>query len=271
MSQVPSLSEGQVDALARVLGECGTGTEISHALDACGLVDASGESTKWRRLYKVFMRIQNQDHSANRVLAFCEAFLHPARFLGQSADYREVRVKVNGILSFSGFELGDDGKFHPGRAARTLSEAERRVAAIKGKLAGRAIHPEVTKYCRTELMQDNYFHAVFEASKGLAQRIREMSSADGDGAALVDRVFAVDNPILALNTLQTETERTDHKGFSMLLKGCFVAVRNPLAHEPKILWEGEEDAADWLTLISLLHRRLDECFPTQLRGSTHVR
>ncbi len=52
-------------------------------------------------------------------------------------------------------------------------------------------------------------------------------------------------------------------GFAMLLKGCFQAIRDPRAHEPKILWKGEDDAADYLTLISLLHRKLDEaaCVP----------
>ena len=113
------------------------------------------------------------------------------------------------------------------------------------------------KYCRTELMQDNYFHAVFEASKGLAQRIRDMTGVQLDGAALIDRVFALDRPLLALNALRTESERSEHKGFALLLKGCFSAIRNPRAHEPKILWEGEDDAVDYLTLLSLLHRKLD--------------
>ena len=38
-------------------------------------------------------------------------------------------------------------------------------------------------------MQDNYFHAVFEACKGLFQRIRELSGVEADGANLIDRVF----------------------------------------------------------------------------------
>ena len=111
-------------------------------------------------------------------------------------------------------------------------------------------------------MQDDYFHAVFEASKGLAQRIRDKSGVDGDGANLVDIVFSINGPILAFNSLQTETEKTEHKGFAALLKGCFAAVRNPLAHEPRIMWNGEDDAADYFTLISLLHRKLDDCVPT---------
>lgn len=82
----------------------------------------------------------------------------------------------------------------------------------------------------------------------------------------MDSVFSIDRPILAINSLQTETEKSEHKGFAALLKGCFAAIRNPLAHEPKILWQGEDDAADYLSLISLLHRKLDESVPTGMGG-----
>jgi uncharacterized protein (TIGR02391 family) len=176
-------------------------------------------------------------------------------------------VVLNTILSFSGLEYGVDGQYRQRQAARTLTEAGRRANTIQAKFQGRRIHPEVLKYCRAELMQDNYFHAVFEASKGLAQRIREQSGVEGDGANLVDRVFSVNEPVLAFNTLRTETEKTQHKGFAALLKGCFAAVRNPLAHEPKIMWDGEDDAADYFTLISLLHKKLDECVATELGRS----
>ncbi len=108
-------------------------------------------------------------------------------------------------------------------------------------------------------MQENDLHTVFEATKGLAQRIRDRSGGDGDGSALVDSAFSIKNTRLAFNTLSTETEKSEHRGFAMLHKGCFASVRNPLAHEPKILWEGEDDAADYLTLVSLLHRKLDQC------------
>jgi len=82
---------------------------------------------------------------------------------------------------------------------------------------------------------------------------------------LVDRVFSVERPLLAMNSLRIETEKSQHKGFAALLKGCFGVIRNPLAHEPKILWE--DDAADYLSLLSLLHRKLDDCVPTRMGGS----
>jgi uncharacterized protein (TIGR02391 family) len=256
---IPSFPEGLVEGLARVLGECGTGSDITRVLAACRLEDNSNQSTKWRRLYWVFIQSQ-QDHGvANHILAFIQSFLTPARFVGRTEQFEARRQELNVHLAFAGLEYGPDGQFHRRDTARTLDEAEARVRTLRAKFQGRRIHDEVLKYCRAELLQDNYFHAVFEAVKGLAQRIRDLSGVQGDGPALVDAVFAVDKPVLALNTLTTDTEKSEHKGFAALLKGCFAAVRNPLAHEPKILWEGEDDAADYLTLISLLHRKLDDC------------
>ena len=267
MTPVPSLSEGQIEALAKLLGGCGTGSDISRVLNACGLEDTSGQSTKWRRLYWVFLESQRQYRCANRVLDFIQTLLDPVRFVGRIDEFEQHRKELNLVLAFSGLEYGPDGKFRRREVAQTLDEAERRLETIEDKFKHRRIHPEVDKYCRTELLQDNYFHAVFEAVKGLMERIRQLSGVEADGAELIDRVFAIGAPILAFNSLQTESERTEHKGFAALLKGCYAAVRNPMAHEPKILWEGEDDAADYLSLISLLHRKLDDCVPTQFRGA----
>ena len=261
MSVVPSFEEGSVESLAKVLGECGSGSDISRLLANRGLQDRSGESTKWKRLYWIFLDVQRWDGCANKVLDLIQSFLTPARFVNRNDEFEQHRIELNTVLAFAGLEYGVDGKFRRQTAASTIAEAERRAKAIQARLQGRLIHPEVLKYCRAELMQHNYFHAVFEASKGLAQRIRDKSGVDGDGAVLVDSVFSGVGPVLAFNTLQTETERSEHKGFATLLKGCFAAVRNPLAHEPKIMWDGEDDAADYLTLISLLQRKLDDCRP----------
>lgn len=268
MASVPSFPEAQVGALARLLGDCGSGTDISRVFRDRGLQDNSGESTKWRRLYAVFLQSQQEHRCANRIVDFIAAFLAPARFVGRSEEFENRRQELNTILAFSGLDYGSDGQFRRVEVARTLTEAEGRARTIKAKFQGRRIHPEVLKYCRAELLDNNYFHAVFEAAKGLAERIRTLANVYADGAALVDLVFSVERPLLAFNTLRTETEKSEHKGYAALLRGCFAAVRNPLAHEPKVLWQGEEDAADHLSLISLLHRKLDDCVRvTGVRGS----
>ena len=267
MGTVACLSDGQIEGISQLLASCGTGSDITRTLESRGIPDSSGESTKWKRLYYVFLNLQKQDKCANRVLDFIRSFLNPVRFVGRKDEFGGHLSVLNEYLVFSGIELSADGDYRRRQVARTLHEAEQRVRKIHSKFKDRILHPEVLKYCRTELMQDNYFHAIFEATKGLAQRIRDMTGYQADGAALVDRVFSVDHPLLAMNTLRTETEKSQHRGFAALLKGCFGAIRNPLAHEPRILWSGEDDAADYLSLISLLHRKLDDCFSTRVGDS----
>lgn len=260
MAKFELIPESQLEPLAYCLGDCGTGNEISLVLSAVGLTDRSGESTKWRRLLWIFLQTQRDTRSSNQIFAFIQAFLDPVRFIQAPEHHSEKLAELNKVLSFMGTTLGKDGDFRNTSRAKTIDEAERRFQTIQSKFKGRRLHPELLKYCKAELMQKNYFHAVFESSKGLAQRIRDLSGADGDRAKLVDKVFSIERPILALNSLLSEAERNEHKGFAQLLKGCFAAVRNPLAHEPKILWRGEDDAADYFSLISLLHRKLDDCF-----------
>lgn len=53
-----------------------------------------------------------------------------------------------------------------------------------------------------------------------------------------------------------------------LLKGLFGTFRSPTAHAPKITWAiAERDALDLLTLVSLLHRRLDQAILARLPGA----
>lgn len=245
-----------------------SGTDISRHFADMGVEDTSGESTKWRRLCATFKKYQHLDGTPSKLMEFTRRLLEPSRYVNQQDAFEEARHAINAHLAFAGVEYRSNGKFYRITVAETIDEAHKRVNTITAKFKGRRIHSEVSKYCKAELLQDNYFHAVFEATKGLAQRIRDMSGIQLDGAALVDKVFAIERPLLALNTLQTETEKSEHKGFALLLKGCFGAVRNPLAHEPKILWKGEDDAADYLSLISLMHRKLDDCVNTRL-GASH--
>ena len=266
MSSTQCFEEGSVESLARLLADCGSGSDISRVLDHVGIRDDSGESTKWRRLYRIFLGVQRRDRCSDAILAFIQSFLTLGRFANQTDEFEAHRSKLNMILALSGIEYGADGKFGKCPAATTHAEAERRVKAIEAKFRGRRIHPAVLKSCKAELMEGNSFHAVLEATKGLAQRIREKSGVDGDGATLVDRVFSTKPPVLAFNELRTETEKNEHKGFASLLKGCFEAFRNPRAHQLRILWKDDDDTVDYFTLFSFLHRKLDACARPECRN-----
>jgi uncharacterized protein (TIGR02391 family) len=127
-------------------------------------------------------------------------------------------------------------------------------------------------YCVEEIDDDNYFHAVLEGAKSLADEVRRRTGRNEDGLRLIDAVFEVGkrgHPLLALNALSTETERSRHYGLAFSLRGVFASLRNPTAHEPKIHSTlTEHDAVDALCHMSYLHRRLDECHDVPAMATT---
>ena len=114
------------------------------------------------------------------------------------------------------------------------------------------------RFCQSELVADNYFHAVLEATKSIADKLRVKSGLTEDGAKLVDAALCGSAPRLAINGLITESQRSEQSGFVNLVKGIFGMFRNPTAHEARVLWAmSKEDAEDLLSIASLIHRRLD--------------
>jgi len=85
-----------------------------------------------------------------------------------------------------------------------------RANRLKASLTKRGVHADVLRFCEAELLQENYFHAVFEAMKSVAAKIRDISGLDGDGTSLVEKAFSFGesrNPVLAINTFTTETQQ----------------------------------------------------------------
>ena len=87
-----------------------------------------------------------------------------------------------------------------------------------------------------------------------------MSGVMEDGVKLYNAVFSVANPILKYNSLISDSEKNQQNGLKEMLYGITHYVRNVTAHEPKIKWIIDEDAAiEILTVMSFLHNALDKC------------
>jgi uncharacterized protein (TIGR02391 family) len=94
-----------------------------------------------------------------------------------------------------------------------------------------------------------------------------------DGATLIDRTLAGELPLLAINSLKTESEKSEQRGFANLVKGLFGMFRNPTAHAPKISWAvNKDDAEEVFTLLSLVHKRIDGShMPPRIPGRAYGR
>ena len=265
------LNDANLQALCDIIGDTGaglTGSEISRCLLACDIADPHPGITKRYRLFEALRAKQDADRCANGVLAFVKHVMNPVRYVDQKADFENRRSALNVVLAFSGLVLGEDGHLRRSTTARTVSEAEAAASMLRKTLVERQVHGDVLKFCRAELVVDNYFHAVFEATKSVAEKLREKTGLVSDGVSLVDEALGIGKsgiPRLAFNSLTTASERGEHTDFMNLIKGLFGAFRNTTAHVPKIHWKvTEQDALDILTTISLIHRRLDSAVRTQL-------
>jgi uncharacterized protein (TIGR02391 family) len=255
-----------LESICRVLGEQNTNSQIEYYLKQTGITDTDPGITKWRRLFNAFANYQNKTQESNKILIFISKILSPVLYADNNEKFEQFRSDINKRLLFIGIELLETGKFRKVEQAKTIPEAQQRADALKNKLKERQVHSDVLLFCRAELLQDNYFHAVFEATKSVADKIRDKSGLSIDGSELIDKAFGLGqqkNPKLAFNTLMTESEESEHKGFMHLIKGLFGMFRNTTAHAPKIKWTiHEQDALDSLTLASMLHRTLDKCVKT---------
>lgn len=269
MAAIQAFDEVHLQRLCDILGDTSeglSGSEIGRLLSQVGILDPEPSLTKRFRLFEALRARQRQDRCGNLVVAFIRAAMGPVRYTGNSALFDSRRQALNEVLAFCGYGVGEDGQMRTQVAARTLSEAEERAGRLRGELRRRNVHADVLSFCRAELLQSNYFHAVFEATKSVADKIRVRSGLSGDGAELVDQAFGSGKagmPFLAFNTLQSDTERSEHTGLMNLMKGMFGAFRNVTAHAPRVSWPiTEQDALDLLTIASLLHRRLDAAIRT---------
>lgn len=273
-----SLMEQQLKSICAVLADTNRGltkTELSQSLHHCRIVAVDDGnrnigngmayqigSNKRDWLYNCFANDINIQKSFVRIYSFVESALNPISYTSAEKrdKYQWLYEEINKVLLLVGLQVQKDGKMASMPKATTLDEGDRRVNNLHKKLYDRAIHPEVGKYCIKDYLRKDYFDAVFEASKGLAERVRQITGLTNDGGELFQTAFSTKDPYLFFNSFGTESELSEFKGLKELLEAIFRLVRNPEAHTPKINWKVDETKAlDILTLISFAHKYLDEC------------
>jgi len=261
-TKYPNIQSYHLDSICEIIANTSdglTGTEISKLLGDCRLDDIDPLNSKRKRLYNAFAKYQNNNQCSNKILNFLTTAMQPARYLGKEELFYFRLNELNKSLSFIGLELTNEAKFRKVNKATTLTDAQQRASHYKSKLELRKVHSEIMKYCTAELLVENYFHSVFEATKSVADRIRLMTGLYTDGVSLAEVAFSTTNPLIKINLMQNDTHRSEHIGLANLIKGLFGLIRNPTAHQPKIKFIiDEDDALEIMSLVSLIHKKLDQ-------------
>jgi uncharacterized protein (TIGR02391 family) len=238
-------------------------SEIDRLMALVGIPDAGGPN-KRTRLWASLVNRQHHDGAANCVIRFIREAMRPGLFLNDHHRFEALREGLAEAMVLVGLCVTESGEIaRTAATARTLDEVAVLAGRLRSELSRRGVHPEVLRYCEEELLRRSLFHAVFEAVKGVAERLRQLALVNLDGAELVDHCFGAraGAPVVQINGYITESDRSEHRGFANLLKGIFGTFRNPPAHTPRATtgWSiTEPDALDLFSMLSLVHRRLDQ-------------
>ncbi|MDO5617271.1 TIGR02391 family protein [Kocuria sp.] len=238
-----------------------TGSEIQDLLARLDMQDPLPGATKRVRLAEAFVVAQNRFGSPKRIITFIVTAMEPVRYRSQPELFSLRQDGLNEHLAFVGLRVNDEGKVAKGAVAQSLDEASRIATSLRDELRRRKCHPEVLRYCSMEVLKQAHFHACLEATKSIFDRLRSLTGASGDGAALIDAALALGKsgvPMLAINSLRTQTEKDEQTGLANLVKGLNGLYRNPTAHDPRLSRTiSDDELLEVLTMVSTVHRRLD--------------
>lgn len=122
------------------------------------------------------------------------------------------------------------------------------------------IHPVIQRVAKSKF-EDGYLadaveSALKEVNKRIKDYVRSKTRRELDGAPLMQYAFSLQQPVVTLNNLETETGRNIQQGYMQIFAGSMTGIRNPKAHDNINIEEAR--AIHFLFLTSLLMYKLDE-------------
>jgi len=201
--------------------------------------------------------------------------------LTTSLDMSELSTRKIGLLLqvepwiFTSFSTGNDGSWQctlsreirryrdvqtteqylekreiiKNRASSPVNEPTQR-SIVVSEMWNLEIHPEIYARCWHLYTARKYDDAILNATKVLEVAIRTKARLPGDvvGAALINRAFKPDKPILRYSKIEAEQE-----GIMLLLRGMIQVFKNPHSHRFVGVQNKEECLSVLLMCSNLLY------------------
>jgi uncharacterized protein (TIGR02391 family) len=121
----------------------------------------------------------------------------------------------------------------------------------------RGFHKSVVFVSKKLFIDGHYSQSIFEACKLLENAVKKKSGLKLTGLPLMQQAFSPNKPILKLNSMSDQSEKDEQAGLMQIYAGVMLGIRDPKGHSI-INLKDREKALEYLSLISLLFRRLDE-------------
>jgi len=157
-------------------------------------------------------------------------------------EQQEALALLRSQVALMKEELGDEGGKPADRAVRAYSNLD--------------LHTEIARAANDLYRDGHYANAIVDAVKALNGLVRMRSGVELDGAALMQKVFSQNAPVLRFNELKDQSDHDEQLGFMMLFTGAVAGLRNPRAH--KLIKDDPERALEFIAFVSLLAKLVDE-------------
>lgn len=246
-----------LEALAKIIGDRFTGTEISELFRKAGFPEIAHDGgTKWRFVYAALEQMQKQKYGTHSIAKLIQQLCDPQEYFSNPDSHDEICKQVNHILSFYGLMVGTDGKIR--KSGEKVTSHTKTIPENAKIFDDRHFHTKINQHARKLFIEGNYFHAVFECCKVYDKEVQSKSQMSGYGSRLMETALATSGTV-KLNSQVNRTEINEQEGIMHLSVGLMRAIRNPQAHEPALDWPIiRDEALDLLSFLNFLFRKLDK-------------
>ena len=147
------------------------------------------------------------------------------------------------------------------REALTEADKGRQVEIPELLFGSMQFHPKVIKASKSLFDTGHYSQAIFEAFKAVNNFVKEKSGLTPNeirgmkDSKLMGKVFDVNNPVIKINELISDTDISEQEGFKFLFMGATLGIRNPKAHD-FIEMEDPYKTLEYLAFASLLLKKI---------------
>lgn len=124
----------------------------------------------------------------------------------------------------------------------------------------RLLHGAILRVSEKKFADGHYSDSVLTAFLAVNMRVKahykNKKGRELDGAALMTQAFSLNDPVIKLDDMGTETGKSVQQGYMQIFAGSMTGIRNPKAHE--IISIDAIRAVHFLFLASLEMHKLDE-------------
>ena len=122
------------------------------------------------------------------------------------------------------------------------------------------IHPKITEIAESRFKAGHFADAAESSFKEInscvKKIVKKMTREELDGSSLMKNAFSLNNPIIVLDDLSTESGKNIQLGYMEIFSGSMIGIRNPKVHANLNITENR--AKHFIFLASLLMFKIEE-------------